>query len=49
MAREYADRIIGMRDGLIVYDGTAAEATDEVFESIYGRPIDEERDLRGRT
>jgi phosphonate transport system ATP-binding protein len=49
MAREYADRIIGMRDGLIVYDGTAAEATDEVFETIYGRPIDEERDLRGRS
>jgi phosphonate transport system ATP-binding protein len=49
MAREYADRIIGMRDGLIVFDGTAAEATDRVFEDIYGRPIDEERDLRGRT
>jgi phosphonate transport system ATP-binding protein len=49
MAREYADRIIGMRDGLIVYDGTPAEATDKVFEDIYGRPIDEEKDLRGRT
>jgi len=49
MAREYADRIIGMRDGLIVFDGTAAQATDRVFEDIYGRPIDEERDLRGRT
>ncbi len=49
MAREYADRIIGMRDGRIVFDGTAAEASDEVFERIYGRPIDEERDIRGRT
>ena len=49
MAREYADRIIGMRDGLVVFDGTAAEATDAVFEAIYGRPIDEERDLRGRS
>jgi phosphonate transport system ATP-binding protein len=48
MAREYADRIIGMRDGLIVYDGPPAEATDAVFEEIYGRPIDEERDVRGR-
>src|SRR5690606_24726620 len=25
MAREYADRIVGMRDGLIVFDGTADE------------------------
>jgi phosphonate transport system ATP-binding protein len=49
MAREYADRIIGMRDGLIVYDGPPEDATDEVFEQIYGRAIDEERDLRGRT
>jgi len=49
MAREYADRIIGMRDGLVVYDGSAEDASDEVFEAIYGRPIDEDRDLRGRT
>jgi phosphonate transport system ATP-binding protein len=47
MAREYADRIIGMRDGVIVFDGTPAEATDQAFEDIYGRPIDVEKDLRG--
>jgi phosphonate transport system ATP-binding protein len=47
MAREYADRIIGMRDGVVVFDGTAAEATDAAFEDIYGRAIDEEKDLRG--
>ncbi|CAN5640891.1 phosphonate ABC transporter ATP-binding protein [soil metagenome] len=48
MAREYADRIVGMRDGVVVYDGPPAEATDDVFENIYGRPIDEEQDVRGR-
>jgi phosphonate transport system ATP-binding protein len=47
MARDYADRIIGMRDGVVVFDGTPAEATNHVFEEIYGRPIDRERDLRG--
>jgi len=47
MAREYADRIIGMRDGLVVFDGTPEEATDKAFEEIYGRPIDREKDLRG--
>ncbi len=46
MARDYADRIVGMRDGLVVFDGTPAEATDITFEEIYGRPIDAE-DLRG--
>jgi phosphonate transport system ATP-binding protein len=47
MARDYADRIIGMRDGEVVFDGTPAEASNRVFEEIYGRPIDKERDLRG--
>ncbi|HET9027943.1 MAG TPA: phosphonate ABC transporter ATP-binding protein [Trueperaceae bacterium] len=46
MARDYADRIIGMRDGLVVFDGTPDEATDAAFEDIYGRPIDD-KDLRG--
>ncbi|MBS3966800.1 MAG: ATP-binding cassette domain-containing protein, partial [Truepera sp.] len=47
LARDYADRIIGMRDGLIVFDGAPEAATNEVFEEIYGRPIDKEKDLRG--
>lgn len=47
MAREYADRIVGMRDGLVVFDGTPDEATDQAFEDIYGRPIDREKDMRG--
>ncbi|MFA5569539.1 MAG: phosphonate ABC transporter ATP-binding protein [Trueperaceae bacterium] len=46
MARDYADRIVGMRDGLVVFDGTPEEATDASFEEIYGRPIDD-KDLRG--
>lgn len=47
MAREFADRIVGMRDGLVVFDGTPDEATDDAFEEIYGRPIDESKDMRG--
>ena len=47
MAREYADRIVGMRDGVVVFDGTPEEASNRVFEEIYGRPIDREKDLRG--
>ncbi|WP_379971191.1 phosphonate ABC transporter ATP-binding protein [Ectobacillus sp. sgz5001026] len=42
LAREYATRIIGLRAGEIVFDGTVEEATDEVFAEIYGRPIDKD-------
>ncbi|PKR78328.1 phosphonate ABC transporter ATP-binding protein [Halalkalibacillus sediminis] len=46
MAMEYADRIIGMRDGEIVFDGPVSEVSEETFEEIYGRSIRED-DLRG--
>ncbi|MEO7126256.1 MAG: phosphonate ABC transporter ATP-binding protein [Nakamurella sp.] len=39
LARQYANRIIGLREGEVVYDGPAAETTDADFEMIYGRPI----------
>lgn len=39
LAREYATRIIGLRAGQVVFDGPVAEATDEKFSEIYGRPI----------
>lgn len=42
LAMEYADRIIGMREGEIVFDGPIAEVTEKTFEEIYGRPIREE-------
>ncbi|MDQ0351756.1 phosphonate transport system ATP-binding protein [Alkalibacillus filiformis] len=46
MAMEYADRIIGMRSGEVVFDGPVSEVTEETFEEIYGRSIRED-DLRG--
>ncbi len=39
LAREYATRIIGLRAGEVVFDGTPEEATDEAFAEIYGRVI----------
>ena len=35
-ARTYCDRIIGMADGEIVFDGTAAELTHDAVDAIYG-------------
>ncbi|MBP3039275.1 phosphonate ABC transporter ATP-binding protein [Bacillaceae bacterium Marseille-Q3522] len=46
MAMEYADRIIGMREGKIVFDGLASTVTEQTFEEIYGRKI-KDNDLRG--
>lgn len=39
LARRYGDRIIGMREGKIVFDGTGAEADEDVFRDIYGRSL----------
>ncbi len=36
LAQAFSDRIIGLREGLIVFDGTAAEVTAEVLTEIYG-------------
>ncbi|KGX87758.1 phosphonate ABC transporter ATP-binding protein [Pontibacillus litoralis] len=48
MAMEYADRIIGMRDGKIVFDGPASMVNESTFEQIYGRKIRDD-DIRGGT
>ncbi|WP_084102098.1 phosphonate ABC transporter ATP-binding protein [Demequina sp. NBRC 110051] len=39
LARQFGDRVIGMRAGQVVFDGTGAEADDAVFEKIYGRSL----------
>jgi phosphonate transport system ATP-binding protein len=39
LARKYGDRLIGLRDGEVVFDGTGAQADETVFESIYGRSL----------
>jgi len=35
LAREFGDRIVGMRDGKIVFDGTPEEFTDARVEALY--------------
>lgn len=46
LSMEYADRIIGLRSGEIVFDGSADSVTEQTFEDIYGRKIKED-DLMG--
>ena len=40
-ARQYCDRIIGMQDGRIVFDGTPAQLTIGMAREIYGAEADE--------
>jgi phosphonate transport system ATP-binding protein len=47
LAREYGQRIIGLRFGELVYDGSAARVSDEDFQQIYGREFTED-DLKQR-
>jgi phosphonate transport system ATP-binding protein len=39
LTREYADRVVGLKDGQILFDGVTDELTDAIVDSIYG-PID---------
>jgi phosphonate transport system ATP-binding protein len=39
LAKVYGERIIGLRGGALVYDGTAANADETVFRNIYGRSL----------
>jgi phosphonate transport system ATP-binding protein len=39
LATAYADRIIGLRAGELVFDGPGSEADATVFERIYGRSL----------
>ena len=40
-ARNYCDRIIGMREGEIVFDDDPAKLTDQMARDIYGAEADE--------
>ncbi len=39
LARQYGQRLVGLRDGKLVYDGNINDVDDAVFRQIYGRAI----------
>ena len=39
LARQYGQRLIGLRDGKLVYDGNIHDVDDAIFRQIYGRAI----------
>lgn len=42
MALNYADRVIGIRQGKIVFDGPSSEITNSILKEVYGREITDE-------
>lgn len=49
LAREFGDRIVGMRDGRIVFDGTPDEFTDERVAALYQGAQWEDKPARADT
>ncbi|GKU27883.1 phosphonate ABC transporter ATP-binding protein [Clostridium folliculivorans] len=41
LAKKYATRILGFREGKLVFDGPVEEATDEIFDYIYNGKTEE--------
>jgi phosphonate transport system ATP-binding protein len=39
LAREFGSRLVGLRDGELVFDGDIADVDDDTFRDIYGRAI----------
>jgi phosphonate transport system ATP-binding protein len=40
VAKEYATRIIGIREGKIVFDGAPSKLTADIIEDIYNTSIE---------
>ena len=47
LALQYADRVIGIRAGQIVYDGPTGEVNDDVLKQIYGRELKDDELMKG--
>jgi phosphonate transport system ATP-binding protein len=47
LARAYGKRLIGLRDGELVYDGDIADVSEETFREIYGRSVTPDDLLEG--
>lgn len=42
LALKYAKRVVGVKDGRIVFDGPASKVTEEVLHNVYGRELSED-------
>ena len=42
MALNYADRIIGIKEGVIVYDGPSNKVNNDILKQVYGRELSDD-------
>jgi phosphonate transport system ATP-binding protein len=42
MALKYAKRVIGIREGVVVFDGPSSEVNEQLLKEIYGRELSDE-------
>lgn len=47
LARSYGQRLVGLRDGQLVYDGQIADVDENTFREIYGRAVTPDDLLEG--
>ena len=47
LARSYGQRLVGLRDGQLVYDGQIKDVDDNTFREIYGRAVTPDDLLEG--
>lgn len=47
LARTYGRRLVGLRDGEMVYDGDISQVSEETFRNIYGRAVTPDDLLEG--
>lgn len=47
LARSYGQRLVGLRDGQLVYDGEIKDVDDNTFREIYGRAVTPDDLLEG--
>ncbi|MBO4538609.1 MAG: phosphonate ABC transporter ATP-binding protein [Erysipelotrichaceae bacterium] len=45
LALQYADRIVGIREGKIVYDGPVSNVNRELLRTIYGRDLNDDEKM----
>ena len=46
LALQYADRIIGIKAGKIVYDGPSSAITEDTLHTIYGRKLTDDEFMK---
>ena len=45
LALKYATRVIGIKDGSIIFDGKSSDVTEEILEKVYGRKLNKDEVL----